>query len=114
MNERSFFQVMSNWLLSIVSSLHKWSDDAESSGKILFSAVVLSMILYKLTQTKRSYALIKVGGTEQFSMERLTNLLEMLVLKPNIVKKECIEYDFLIGMLSDQRLVHHNAGDFLV
>ena len=111
MNERSFLQVMSNWLLSIVSSLHKWSDDA---GKILFSAVVLSMILYKLTQTKRSYALIKVGGTEQFSMERLTNLLEMLVLKPNIVKKECIEYDFLIGMLSDQRLVHHNAGDFLV
>ena len=111
MNEQSFFQVMSNWLLSIVSSLHKWSDDA---GKILFSAVVLSMILYKLTQTKRSYALIKVGGTEQFSMERLTILLEMLVLKPNIVKKECIEYDFLIGMLSDQRLVHHNAGDFLV
>lgn len=106
-----FSQVMSYWLSSIVSSLHKWSDDA---GKILFSAVVLSMILYKLTQTKRSYALIKVGGTEQFSMERLTNLLEMLVLKPNIVIKECIEYDFLIGMLSDQRLVHHNAGDFLV
>ena len=100
---------MSDWLWSIVSSLHQWSD-IESSGKTLFSAVVLSMILYELTQIKRSYALIKVGGTEQFSMQHLTSLLEMLVLKPDIVKRECNEYDFLIGMLSDQRLVYHNAG----
>ena len=105
---------MSTWLWSIVSSLHQCDDDVESSGKILFSAVVLSTILYKLTQTKRSYALIKVGGTEQFSMEHLATLLELLVLKPNIGKKECTEYDFLIGMLSDQRLVHHNPSSFAV
>ena len=112
---------MSDWLWSMVSSLwsmvsslQQWNDDVESSGKILFSAVVLSTILYKLTQTKKSYASIKVGGTEQFSMEHLTTLLELLVLKPNIGKKECTEYDFLIGMLSDQRLVNHNPGTFAV
>ena len=112
---------MSDWLWSMVSSLwskvsslQQWNDDVESSGKILFSAVVLSTILYKLTQTKKSYALIKVGGTEQFSMEHLTTLLELLVLKPNIGKKECTEYDFLISMLSDQRLVHHNPSTFAV
>ena len=103
---------MSNWLWSMVSSLQQWNDDVESSEKILFSAVVLSTILYKLTQTKKSYALIKVGGTEQFSMGHLTTLLELLVLKPNIGKKECTDYDFLISMLSDQRLVHHQSGHF--
>ena len=101
---------MSDWLWSIVSSLYSLGDGSASSGKKLFSAVIVSVILYKLMQTGRSYTLIKIGGTEHFKMGHLTTLLEMLVLNPNVEKKECTEYDFLLGMLSEQRLVHHSLS----
>ena len=96
---------MSNWLGSIVSTLWQLGDAGKSSGERLFSAAMLAIILFKLTQTDKSYALIKVGGIEHFRMEDLLKLLEMLVLNPNIDKKECTEYDFLIAMLCEQRLV---------
>ena len=105
---------MSDWLSSIVSSLWQLGDGDKSSGKRLFSAVMLSIILSKLTQTNQSYALIKVGGIGQFRMEDLFTLLEMLVLNPNIDKKECTEYDFLKAMLCEQRLVHHISYDAVI
>ena len=98
---------MSNWLGSIVSSLWQLGDAEKSNGERLFSAVMLAITLSKLTKTDKSYALIQVGGIEQFRMEDLIKLLEMLVLNPNIDRKECTEYDFLIAMLCEQRLVRH-------
>lgn len=53
--------------------------------------------------THRS-AIIKLGGKEQFNLEQVITLLEMLVLSPNVEKNECTEYDSLLGMLSEQRL----------
>ena len=97
---------MSDWLRSIISTLWQLGDGGESSEKRLFSAVILSIILSKLTQANKSYALIEVGTSGHFKMKDLLTLLEMLVLNPNIDKKECTEYDFLIAMLCEQRLVH--------
>ena len=95
---------MSRWLSSVVGQL----DGAiETREKKLFSAVVLSMILYKLTQLKHKSTSIKLGGRDQFNLDQVITLLEMLVLDPDIDRKECTEYDFLLGMLSEQRLVHH-------
>ena len=105
---------MSNWLGSIVSSLWQLGDAEKSNGERLFSAVMLAIILSKLTQTDKSYALIQVGGIEQFRMEDLLKLLEMLVLNPNIDRKECTEYDFLIAMLCEQRLVDCISRDSVI
>ena len=95
---------MSRWLSSVVDQL----DGAiETREKKLFSAVVLSMILYKLTQLKHKSTSIKLGGRDQFNLDQVITLLEMLVLDPDVDRKECTEYDFLLGMLAEQRLVHH-------
>lgn len=96
---------MSHWLSSIVSHL---DGVGETREKKLFSAVLLSIILYKLMQLTHRSAIIKLGGKEQFNLEQVITLLEMLVLSPNVEKKECTEYDFLLGMLSEQRLVHQS------
>ena len=96
---------MSDWLRSIISTLWRLGDGGESSEERLFSAVILSIILSKLTKTSKSYALIKVGSSGQYKIEDLLTLLEMLVLNPNVDKKECTEYDFLITKLCEQRLV---------
>jgi len=93
---------MSQWLSSIVSHLDGVSVTRERK---LFSAVVLSILLYKLMQLNHRSIVIKLGGKEPFNLEQVVTLLEMLVLNPNVDKKECTEYDFLLGMLSEQRLV---------